>query len=135
MKRIYLEVISAGRKGTRYLLPEGAVSIGRSSKNTIVLPAEEKCVSGHHAIIYNSSDRILIQDLQSTNGTFINEELVQECEVEVGDEIRLGQTGPRMKLIWAGDSTPTFDFATTSNKIDPIRTTEETSLPLKKKPM
>ncbi len=99
MPYYYLEMVRGSVVGQRYLVPDGAVSIGRSSQNTIALPPAEKNVSGHHAILYKSPERILVQDLQSTNGTFVNEERVSERDFVAGDVLGFGQGGPRLKLV------------------------------------
>jgi hypothetical protein len=75
------------------------VSIGRSSQNTIALPPGEKSVSGHHAILYKSPERMLVQDLQSTNGTFVNDNRITEHDMAPGDVLGFGQGGPRLRLI------------------------------------
>ncbi|HUI91394.1 MAG TPA: transglycosylase SLT domain-containing protein [Chitinivibrionales bacterium] len=95
----YLEVIQGIEKGRRYLLSDGAISVGRSSQNTLPLHSSEKSVSGHHAIIYKNGDRITLQDLESTNGTYVNEEKVGERELSPGDMLGFGKAGPRLKLI------------------------------------
>jgi predicted component of type VI protein secretion system len=99
MNYYYLEATRGAEIGRRYLLPDGAVSIGRSSQNTIVVNQSEKSVSSHHMIIYKSPERIMVQDLQSTNGTFVNESKISEKEIMDGDEIGFGQAGPRFKLV------------------------------------
>ena len=99
MPYYYLEMVRGSVVGQRYLLPDGAVSIGRSSQNTIALPPAEKSVSGHHAILYKSPERILVQDLQSTNGTFINEERIAERDFAPGEVLGFGKAGPRLKLV------------------------------------
>lgn len=124
----YLEMIRGSVVGQRYLIPDGAVSIGRSSQNTIALPSGEKNVSGHHAVIYKSPERILLHDFQSTNGTFVNDQRIEERELADGDVIGLGQGGPRLKLIVSSaeldtappKSTPPLSAVNTS-----IRTHEE----------
>jgi hypothetical protein len=95
----YLEMTRGSEIGKRFPLTDGAVSIGRSSQNNISLPSVEKSVSGHHAIVYKSPERILIQDLQSTNGTYVNDIKINEKELSPGDEIGFGKAGPRLKLI------------------------------------
>ena len=95
----YLEMVRGSVIGQKYRVPDGAVSIGRSSQNTIALPTAEKNVSGHHAIIYKSPERIMVQDLQSTNGTFVNEERVTDRDLAPGDVLGFGMGGPRLKLI------------------------------------
>ncbi|MBN1759796.1 MAG: transglycosylase SLT domain-containing protein [Chitinispirillaceae bacterium] len=97
----YLEMVRGSTIGQLYEIPDGAVSIGRSSQNTIALPSAEKNVSGHHAIIYKSPERIMVQDLQSTNGTFVNEERVTDREMAPGDILGFGMGGPRLKLLFS----------------------------------
>ncbi len=99
MNYYYLEVIKGDMPGRRYPIPDGAVSIGRSSSNTIVLVSIEKVISSHHAIIYKSPERIMIQDMQSTNGTFVNENRVFEHDLSPDDIVGFGKTGPRLKLL------------------------------------
>lgn len=99
MSFYYLEIIKGEGSGKKFFLPDGAFSIGRNPRNTIVLSSSEKSISGHHCIIYKSPDRLMIQDFQSTNGTFINDRKILEKELVVGDEIGLGKNGPRLKLI------------------------------------
>jgi hypothetical protein len=99
MSYYYLEIVQGLEKGRRYLLSDGAISVGRSSQNTVPLHAGEKSVSGHHAIIYKSADRITLQDLESTNGTYVNEDKVGEREISPGDVLGFGKAGPRLKLV------------------------------------
>ncbi len=99
MHYFYLEVVKGIELGRRYRINDGAVSIGRGSSNTVVLHSGEKLVSAHHAIIYKSPDKLLLQDMQSTNGSFINEEKIQERELLPNDIIGFGKKGPRLKLI------------------------------------
>ncbi len=99
MSYYYLEVIKGLEAGRRYLLTDGAISLGRSSQNTVPLHPSEKNVSGHHAIIYKSGERVTLQDLESTNGTFVNEERVTERELSPGDVVGLGKAGPRLRLV------------------------------------
>ncbi|MBD3393813.1 MAG: transglycosylase SLT domain-containing protein [Chitinivibrionales bacterium] len=99
MPYFYLEMIRGTETGRRYSLPDGAVSVGRSSRNTVAFAGGERSVSAHHAIIYKSPGRIMIQDLQSTNGTFVNGERVTDKELRAGDEVGFGAMGPRVKLI------------------------------------
>jgi pSer/pThr/pTyr-binding forkhead associated (FHA) protein len=99
MSYYYLEVTRGTEVGRRYPLPDGAVSLGRSSQNTIVLHPSEKGVSGHHMIVYKSPERIMVQDLQSTNGTYVNEAKITEKEISTGDELGFGKSGPRLKLV------------------------------------
>jgi pSer/pThr/pTyr-binding forkhead associated (FHA) protein len=102
----YLEIRQGIEVGKRYPLPEGASSLGRSKSNAVCFHGGEKSVSGHHAIIYQTPGRILLQDLQSTNGTFVNDEKISEKQLEVNDMIRLGKMGPQLQLVQSESELP-----------------------------
>jgi hypothetical protein len=105
MSYYYLEIIRGLQTGKRFLLSDGAISIGRNPQNTIILN-NEKSVSGHHSIIYKSPERILFQDLQSTNGSFVNETQITEMELSPEDVIGFGKAGPRLKMIYSSVELP-----------------------------
>ncbi|MBD3242709.1 MAG: transglycosylase SLT domain-containing protein [Chitinivibrionales bacterium] len=100
MAYYYLEVVRGIDRGKRYELGEGAAPIGRTSQSAVALNGREKAVSAHHAILYVSADGCVVQDFQSTNGTFVNDERIEgEREVHDGDMVGLGKTGPRLKFM------------------------------------
>jgi|GEM_PF-584056 hypothetical protein len=99
MSYYYLEVLHGVDLGKKYSLTDGAISVGRSSQNTMALHSSEKSVSAHHAIIYKTGDRILLQDMESTNGTFVNNQKINEQQLQSGDIVGFGKSGPRLKLI------------------------------------
>ncbi len=73
-----------------YVLTEGATAtIGRSSSNDIHLP--EQHVSRQHAVIRHVDGVFTISDLNSANGTFVNDEQITEEDFPLfsGDTIRL----------------------------------------------
>jgi pSer/pThr/pTyr-binding forkhead associated (FHA) protein len=73
----------------RVLRIEAGMKVGR--EGDIVLPDPE--VSRHHAVIGESSSAPTIEDLGSTNGTFVNDERISgPTKLEPGDTIRLGNT-------------------------------------------
>jgi hypothetical protein len=72
------------------LSEQTAVSLGRSAGNDIVL--EDDAVSGQHARIRVEEGVFVVHDLQSTNGTFVNERRVARHELQNGDVVRLGET-------------------------------------------
>ncbi|NLE02689.1 MAG: transglycosylase SLT domain-containing protein [Fibrobacter sp.] len=135
MSFYYLEITRGIEKGKRYLLNDGAISVGRSSQNNIAFHSQEKNVSGHHAIIYKSPERILIQDLVSTNGTFINEvRITEQYEIRPGDELGFGKDGPRAKLITSEtplDTSPQINSAEDLSQVTTsIKTREEAPHPI-----
>jgi hypothetical protein len=66
------------------------VSIGRSRVNEIKL--EDTTVSGQHCRIIPENNRHVIYDLESTNGTFVNEKRVSKLVLSEGDIIKVGET-------------------------------------------
>lgn len=69
---------------------KNSISLGKISGNDIVVNAST--VSKRHCIITNRNGRIFIQDLNSTNGTFVNGERINfETEIFSGTTIRMGK--------------------------------------------
>ena len=66
------------------------VTIGRSPTNNIFV--RDKNVSRVHCQIVVTEAGCVLTDLQSTNGTFVNGTRITECEIKMGDEIRVGTT-------------------------------------------
>ena len=75
--------------GIRYHpLREGTVSIGRSRQTDIRL--DGSLLSRKHCSITVDGDRLVVADLTSSNGTYVNGEKIAVQEVETGDVIELG---------------------------------------------
>ncbi len=73
------------------IIPIGnKITIGRNQANQMVLSSQS--VSGFHAKIYFEDGRYMLEDLKSTNGTFINGIKVDKKSLQPGDEIRISQT-------------------------------------------
>ena len=82
-------IISGENSGTAYPL-KGLVSFGRAESNTIAL-RDSKC-SRQHAQIQQHGSEFVVEDLNSSNGTFVNGERVSEHVLSNGDEIQIGDT-------------------------------------------
>ncbi|MCP4342966.1 MAG: FHA domain-containing protein [Desulfobulbaceae bacterium] len=65
------------------------ITIGRNMENDIQI--DNLAVSNFHARIKRSQDYYFIEDLNSTNGTYINEEKIAKCEVQDGDTASIGK--------------------------------------------
>jgi pSer/pThr/pTyr-binding forkhead associated (FHA) protein len=73
-----------------YPLKGGAsLTIGRRDTNDVVI--EDPAVSGHHAKIDALEDRFVLIDLQSKNGSFVNEQLVNSHWLKHEDVITIGE--------------------------------------------
>jgi pSer/pThr/pTyr-binding forkhead associated (FHA) protein len=69
----------------------GGLSIGRSSEADVRI--EDRYASGLHARIFSREGRTYIEDMNSTNGTLLNDaELRGEAELIDGDRVRIGDT-------------------------------------------
>jgi len=65
------------------------IKIGRSSENDIVI--SETFISRQHALLMvDNSGKIRIRDLDSTSGTYVNGNRIQEEALAQDDEVRLG---------------------------------------------
>ncbi|MGZ3461198.1 MAG: diguanylate cyclase [Archangium sp.] len=86
-----LVVIHGLGLGRKYELLKEEVLLGRSSKADIQV--DQESISRHHACITNTARGVFIKDLESTNGTFVNDEPVRgEKELRHGDLVKLGRT-------------------------------------------
>jgi len=65
----------------------GPVVIGRAVEADISVPAEE--ISRRHALVKPTPDGLSVEDLGSSNGTYINNKRVKEGFLGPGDELRL----------------------------------------------
>ncbi|MBW1982366.1 MAG: FHA domain-containing protein [Deltaproteobacteria bacterium] len=70
-------------------LEGGSKTIGREPSNDIVL--ENLLVSAHHARIDQAGSDIIITDLQSKNGTYVNGERITSVKLKDGDRILIGK--------------------------------------------
>lgn len=66
------------------------LTIGRGPDNALVL--QDTRASRHHARIYGRQGALLLSDLGSTNGSWVNDRRIQEIALGEGDRIRLGDT-------------------------------------------
>jgi two-component system, cell cycle response regulator len=82
--------IYGARIGRKYDLYEDEVSLGRDPDNTIVL--ESDSVSRRHARIERVADERYVTDMNSTNGTYINDAPVQRARLTSGSFLKIGDT-------------------------------------------
>jgi pSer/pThr/pTyr-binding forkhead associated (FHA) protein len=64
-------------------------TIGRLPDNAVVI--DSPAVSGHHACVFREGDHFVVEDLASTNGTFVNGKRVTRHALQHGDTMRLGK--------------------------------------------
>lgn len=86
-----LVVIHGLDLGRKYDLGTDATVVGRSSKADIQI--DQESISRNHAKFTNARGRVSVKDLGSTNGTYVNDELVSgELTLRNGDLVKIGRT-------------------------------------------
>lgn len=90
-----LVVLSEGFTGLTYELKVEKTTVGRLEDNAFQIP--EQSVSSHHCELLQRVTDILVKDLNSTNGTFINGEQIKEATLKPGQILRLGQVEIRLE--------------------------------------
>ena len=84
-----LVILNQGMAGRTFELTVERNTVGRVEDNTFQIA--DGSVSSHHAEILLRGNEIVIRDLNSTNGTFINNEKISETILKPGQTLRFGQ--------------------------------------------
>ena len=93
-KRASLAVLSGPEQGKMIPLDRPRMVIGRSDAEIIL---EDPEISRRHAVLEIYGDRLVVRDLNSTNGTFIGDRKITAEQVENHEEFRVGSS--RMMFI------------------------------------
>lgn len=75
--------------GSRYLLDEDEITVGRDPSSDILL--DDSTVSRTHAVFRRINGNYSVIDAGSLNGTYVNRQRVDSQELKNGDEIILGK--------------------------------------------
>lgn len=87
------------------------VGIGRSPDND--LPVDNLAVSNYHARVYFEAGRLVVEDLDSLNGTFVNDLRIERATLHDGDSIWVGKH--HIKVDATGNAPVTWDAARKTN--------------------
>jgi pSer/pThr/pTyr-binding forkhead associated (FHA) protein len=90
-----LVVLTEGFTGRTYELKVDRTTVGRVEDNAFQIA--EPSVSSHHCEILLRGDQVIVKDLDSTNGTYINGQKVSESPITSGQILRLGQLEMRLE--------------------------------------
>ncbi|MFC2074900.1 sigma 54-interacting transcriptional regulator [Bdellovibrionota bacterium] len=99
--------------GKRFLLEQNS-TLGTNEQCKIKL--SDPFVSGKHCSLHFKEDRLLLKDLQSTNGTFLGTKKIKEVTVHLFESIRVGQTTFSITPFQLEQATETCDTLSSSNK-------------------
>ena len=75
--------------GSRYLLDEDEVTVGRDPRADILL--DDSTVSRQHAVFRRENGAYTVIDAGSLNGTYVNRQRVDKATLKNGDEIMIGE--------------------------------------------
>jgi hypothetical protein len=95
----WVVVMNGDQKGEDFRIREGQNSIGSIPENDIFI--KDPAVSGKHAMLRCREKKLLLTDLDSSNGTFLNEspDPISMEELHDNDIVRIGTTTLKVKLL------------------------------------
>jgi pSer/pThr/pTyr-binding forkhead associated (FHA) protein len=97
-----LVIQNQGMTGRAHELNVECTTVGRVEDNTF--PIADPSVSSHHCEVHLRGSEVLIRDLNSTNGSFINESKITEQVLKPGQTLRLGQVELKLEVEGAAAS-------------------------------
>ncbi len=104
MPEVTLELPSLG-KSEKFTKPE--VRLGRDPSCDVVFSSDKfPMVGRQHAVLLSVGGAWSVEDLQSTNGTFVNQVRIQRQQLVPGDTLRLGSDGPEVRVQFVDESYP-----------------------------
>ncbi len=104
---VVLEVLSGPERGRKVRLgTHQTVTIGRTERSDFVHASDSK-MSGRHFTLETERDVCRLTDLESANGTYVNDERIETADVRDGDRIRAADTNFVVRLTGdkSGDTT------------------------------
>jgi type II secretory pathway predicted ATPase ExeA len=112
-----LDVIHEDKIVKQFDLPSGRAILGRASGADIVI--QSKVISRHHAQIITDLQQSQLEDLNSTNGIYVNSQRVRNYQLADGDVITIGRHQVTYRNL-RGFQTETGVYADTDTDDDPV---------------
>jgi hypothetical protein len=122
-RSLALRFISGKYQGGEFPMhPNKEIVVGRSSDLDMVLV--EEMVSRKHARIAYENDGIVIEDLGSTNGTFVNGEKIKRAELKEGDRVLIGTSILKVVVVetGGGEQRPNLEVVAAQRRTSSPRT-------------
>lgn len=94
----WVVVLNGSQKGQDFRLVGGKNVLGTAADSEIVLT--DAYMSARHAVIRHEDGNFMLVDLDSTNGTFVNDARVSKEELIDNDRIRVGKTDLKFKSLY-----------------------------------
>jgi hypothetical protein len=89
--KVELEILDGENKGELIKLKEGEYTFGRGKDATILIKDKEETISRVHFKLFVKKGKVGIKDLNSANGTKVNDIEIEEAELKKGDTIAAGK--------------------------------------------
>jgi len=83
-------------------LTKDRTTLGRRPYNDVVI--DNLAVSGEHAVLQMSGSDVFLEDLNSTNGTYVNGKAIKKQQLQGGDSIEIGKY--KIKFVHEGSAVP-----------------------------
>ena len=87
-----LVVVKGAHRGDFATIGSGSVTIGRSDSTELCLNDDSKVSQKHATVTRLDGERFILEDLESTNGTFVNGERIEQAPLRSGDLIKIGRS-------------------------------------------
>ena len=94
-KNVVLKIVAGPAKGTTHKLTKARVILGRDDSD---IPVDDPEISRHHCVLEVRESYANLKDLDSTNGTFFEEERVRAAMLQNEAEFRIGNSVIRFTL-------------------------------------
>ena len=121
----YHLIVEEGKdKGKQITVPADGGRLGRSSKNDFVL--DDPSLSRHHCRLFFKDGSLYVTDLGSANQTLVNSKPIQECRLNPGDLVAVGDSilkivSNTISKTHSQESTPVIDLGLRPDKKAPAR--------------
>ena len=94
----WLVALNGAQKGQDFRIVDGKNMIGTAADADIVLT--DQYMSSRHAVMRHEEGVFVLVDLDSTNGTYVNDQRVSKEELIDNDKVRLGRTELKFKSLY-----------------------------------
>jgi pSer/pThr/pTyr-binding forkhead associated (FHA) protein len=101
---VKLVILNQGMTGRGYDLKSERTTVGRVEDNTFQIA--DPSVSSHHCEILLRGSDVVIKDLNSTNGSYINDARITESVLKPDQKLRLGQVELKLETEGAANAVP-----------------------------
>ncbi len=90
----FMVLVGRGAEARRLVVSDKPVRIGSARNNDLVLL--DPAVSGQHCRLEPDGQKLIVRDLESTNGTFLQGVRISRAQVSAGSQLRIGRTDLRV---------------------------------------